>query len=339
MNTGRSDTEINIKINIEERIKATGSSTNAVDINAHWETPVPRLGLVCITTTDAIRFRTITRTRLLQFPESERPALLRDIYEDNLLRLDRAIAYCRAHNIGMYRISSNLLPFADDPAYQDVLNRCAWLLHQAGESAHRLNVRLLSHPEQFVVLSSDSANVVANSIRTLQMHAHILDMLGQPRSLACPMEIHGGKSNRADALVRTIETLGAPIRSRLILENDEDAYSSGEILAVCRRAGVPMVFDAHHHVCHEKLGSYEDGSVQEMFWAARETWPDPAWQLTHISNGRAFFADTRHSDLVTQMPSVYRCAPWIEVEAKSKEQAIALLQSRWLDSLPAPVQN
>ena len=27
-------------------------------------------------------------------------------------------------------------------------------------------------------------------------------------------------------------------------------------------------------------------------------------------------------------------APWIEVEAKAKEEAIALLQSRWLDNLP-----
>ncbi len=232
----------------DSTVEAANRGTKSIDINASGETSGPRLGLVCITTTDAIRFRTITRTRLLQFPESERPTILRDIYEDNLLRLDRAIAYCRARNIGMYRISSNLLPFADDPAYEDVLNRCAWLLHQAGESARRLNVRLLSHPEQFVVLSSDSANVVANSIRTLQMHAHILDMLGQPRSLACPMEIHGGKSNRADALVRTIDTLDAPIRSRLILENDEDAYSGAEILDVCRRAGVPMVFDAHHHV-------------------------------------------------------------------------------------------
>ena len=200
-----------------------------------------------------------------------------------------------------------------------------------------LNIRLLSHPEQFVVLSSDSAHVVANSIHILQMHARILDMLGQPRSLACPMEIHGGKSNRADALVRTIDRLDTPIRARLILENDEDAYSSREILTVCQRVGVPMVFDAHHHVCHEKLGSYEDASVVEMFWAARATWPDPAWQLTHISNGRAFFADTRHSDLVTQMPSVYRYAPWIEVEAKAKDRRIALLQSRWLDRLPVPL--
>ena len=294
----------------------------------------PRLGLVCITNSDEVRFRTVTRTRLLQFPETERPAILNVIYQDNLARLAKAIRFCAARSIGMYRLSSHLMPFADDPVYESVLEAGRPLLQEAGTLAQQLGIRLLVHPDQFIVLSSDSANVVVNSIKVLRMHAHILDMLGQPRSHACPMELHGGKGDRPDALTRVIETLEEGIRTRLILENDEDAYSAEEILTVCRRTGVPMVFDAHHHVCHHKLTSYEDASVARMFWAARETWPDPAHQLTHISNGRAFFADTRHSDLVTQMPSVYRHAPWIEVEAKAKEEAIALLQSRWLDNLP-----
>ena len=296
--------------------------------------PPVRLGLVCITNSDEVRFRTVTRTRLLQFPENERPAILHAIYQDNLTRLVKAIRFCALLDIGMYRLSSHLLPFADAPEYESVLEAGRPLLQEAGEQARQLGIRLLVHPDQFIVLSSDSANVVANSIKSLRMHARILDMLGQPRSHACPMELHGGKGDRPDALCRVIETLDENIRTRLILENDEDAYSAEEILAVCRRVGVPMVFDAHHHVCHHKLTSYEDASVARFFWAARETWPDPAWQLTHISNGRAFFADTRHSDLVTQMPSAYRSAPWIEVEAKAKEEAIALLQSRWLDNLP-----
>jgi len=31
-----------------------------------------------------------------------------------------------------------------------------------------------------------------------------------------------------------------------------------------------MVFDAHHHICHEGLTSYEHPSVAEMFYAARK---------------------------------------------------------------------
>ena len=146
------------------------------------------------------------------------------------------------------------------------------------------------------------------------------------------MNIHGGKSQRTDQLVRVVNELPEEIRSRLTFENDEYAYSASEILDVCQRTGVPMVFDAHHHICREGLSSYEDPSVAEMFYAARSTWAKPEWQLVHISNGETAFNDRKHSDFITAMPSVYREAPWIEIESKSKEEAIALLQTEWLES-------
>jgi UV DNA damage endonuclease len=144
------------------------------------------------------------------------------------------------------------------------------------------------------------------------------------------MEIPGGTGARAARLVEVIRALPEEIRTRLALENDEYAYSAAQILEVCRAAGVPMVFDAHHHVCREGLSSYEDESVAHYLAAARETWPVPEWQLVHISNGRTAFSDRHHSDFITDMPSSYRRAPWIEVEAKQKELAIEKLRDEWL---------
>jgi UV DNA damage endonuclease len=182
------------------------------------------------------------------------------------------------------------------------------------------------HPDQFVVLSSDSPEVVANSIKILQMHADIMDLLQQPRSSWAVLEIHGGKANRSDALVERIRELPDPIRLRLCLENDEYSYNAEQIHEVCTRAQVPMVFDAHHHIVSEKLSSYDDPSVAEMLMKARDTWPDPAHQLVHISNGREGFNDRQHADLITTMPAAYAQAPWIEIEAKNKEEAIAALR-------------
>ncbi|MEZ4618523.1 MAG: hypothetical protein R2867_23825 [Caldilineaceae bacterium] len=59
-----------------------------------------------------------------------------------------------------------------------------------------------------------------------------------------------------------IQTLPDAVRSRLILENDERAYSASEFLRLPGR-WVPMVFDAHHHVCRERLESYEHPSIAE----------------------------------------------------------------------------
>jgi UV DNA damage endonuclease len=144
------------------------------------------------------------------------------------------------------------------------------------------------------------------------------------------MNIHGGKSKRAEQLIKVISQLPEAIKSRLTLENDEYAYSASEILTVCQQAKIPMVFDAHHHICYENLDSYNHPSVAAMLEAARSTWTHPDWQLVHISNGETAFNDRKHSDLITAMPDSYYHAPWIEVEAKRKEEAIAYLRSWWL---------
>jgi UV DNA damage endonuclease len=115
-----------------------------------------------------------------------------------------------------------------------------------------------------------------------------------------------------------------------VLENDESSYSAAEILNVCRLCRVPMVFDAHHQLVKERLADYDDPSVAEMTDAAAQTWPDPAWALVHISNGLSHLHDRRHSDYITHMPRAFRRSPWIEVEAKAKEQAIEQLRQHWL---------
>jgi UV DNA damage endonuclease len=291
---------------------------------------LPELGLVCITTSDAVRFRTVTRKRLLQLAETEQEKILRELYADNLKRLDKAIDFCAANGIKLYRMTSALFPFADTDLGETVLRSMTEELRNMGDRALSLGIRLVLHPDQFVVLSSDKPDVVKNSIKILATHALILDMLQQPRSPYALMNIHGGKGDRTSQLTSVIRDLPESIRSRLTFENDEYAYSSSEILEVCLDTAVPMVFDAHHHVIHEHLESYDDPSVAEMLAAARTSWSVPELQLVHISNGKEFFADPRHSDLITEMPDCYYQAPWIEVEAKSKELAIEKLRTEWL---------
>lgn len=287
----------------------------------------PQFGLVCITSSEEVRYRTVTRKRLLQFDAGEQKSLLRRLYAENISRLDAAIDYCLGHDIRLYRLTSQLFPFADDPLGDDVLDEFTDAIAAIGQRALDSRIRLVFHPDQFVVLSSDSPHVVENSIEILEMHARVMDMLKQPRSSWALIEIHGGKGGRGEQLVKVVSQLPDAIRSRLALENDEYSYSASEILEVCRATRVPMVFDAHHHVVHEKLETYEDPSIAAMLRAARKTWPVPEWQLVHISNGRAFFNDRHHSDLISVMPSAFRKAPWIEVEAKQKELAIEKLRN------------
>ncbi len=300
----------------------TPSATASEAQNKEDQYPLPHFGLVCITHTDEIRYRALTRKRLLQFDEPAQQDLLRELYTDNLKRLAGAITYCTAHAIRLYRFSAKLFPFDDTPLGTAILAEFATDLATVGQHALDKGIRLLVHPEQFIVLNSESPQVVENSITMLEAHGRLMDLLQQPRSPWAPIEIHGGKGGRGPELAAIIGTLPTAIRTRLVLENDEYAYSATEILAVCQAANVPMVFDAHHHICHDKLESYNHPSIGEMVAAARATWPDPTWQVLHISNGRETFGDRRHSDIVHEMPDAYWQAEWIEVEAKHKEVAI-----------------
>jgi UV DNA damage endonuclease len=290
------------------------------------------LGLVCITHSDEVRYKTVTRKNLLALDAAAQAGKLRSIYAQNTAILRRAVEYCLSNNINLYRMTSALFPFSDEAMGAEILTEFAAELGEIGTGAFERGLRLVLHPDQFVVLSSDSEEVVENSVKILKMHARTMDLLNQPRSEWAAMTIHGGKSNRADRMVENIKKLPEEIRTRIVLENDEYAYSSAEILDICRRARAPMVFDAHHHICRESLEDYNDASVEKAFWAARETWANPANQMVHISNGRERFGDRAHSDLIFTMPDVFRFAPWIEVEAKHKELAIVKLQTEWLQN-------
>ncbi|OCQ91187.1 UV damage endonuclease UvsE [Nostoc sp. MBR 210] len=296
------------------------------------QTILPNLGLVCITVSQQARFKTITRTRYLKLSLEERESTLRQLYQHNLQRLHDALTFCEQSQIRLYRMTSNLFPMNDleDKIGENLLEEMADELGKIGQRAVALGIRMVLHPDQFVVLSSDSPEVVQTSINILARHARDLDLLGLPRSPWSLMNIHGGKSQRAEKLIQVISQLPEAIKSRLTLENDEYAYSASEILAVCQAAEIPLVFDAHHHICHENLDSYNEPSVATMFEAARETWKNPDWQLVHISNGETAFKDRKHSDFIHAMPDIYHQAPWIEVEAKRKEEAIAHLRSWWL---------
>ena len=298
---------------------------------------LPKLGLVCVSASDEVRFRTVTRRTLSKLSQSQQREKLEKVYTANTERLAKAIAFCQRQNIQLYRLSSALFPFSDEPMGEELLTKFTSRLQEIGNTAKNHSIRLVLHPSQFVVLNSDRKEVIINSIKILKTHARLLDLLQLPRSPWALMNIHGGKGDRADRLIHNIRQLPENVYSRLTIENDEHTYSSEAIAQICLDTKIPMVFDAHHHLVYENLESYNDSSVGKMLELARTTWERPEWQLVHISNGKQHFHDTKHSDFITNMPSCFSEAPWIEVEAKQKEQAIYHLRNEWLPSVGCAV--
>ena len=288
----------------------------------------PAYGLVCLTVGPELRFRTVTLSRYRLLTPAERETRLRALYAENIRILHSAAGYCAARGIRLYRMSSSLFPMLDlegDDTGSAVLADLSAELRAAGEAFGDAGIRVLMHPEQFIVLNSDRPEVRASSLRAMQGHARVMDGLGFTRSAWNLLLLHGGKGGRAAELRALIPDLPDAVRLRLGLENDERAYGPQDLLPVCGATGTPFVFDAHHHVVREGLPDQEHPSVREWVLAARRTWQPPEWQVVHLSNGLDGPQDRRHSHLIAHVPSAYADVPWIEVEAKGKEDAIAAL--------------
>lgn len=291
----------------------------------------PALGLVCMTVGPELRFRTVTLSRYRALSPAEREAKLLDVYASNIQTLRGAASYCAARGIRLFRLSSALFPMLDlvgDDTGAAVLDSLAPQLLGTGQALVDAGLRVLMHPEQFIVLNSERPEVRASSLRAMEAHARVMDGLGLERSAWNLLLLHGGKGGRAAELTALIPDLPDAVRLRLGLENDERAYGAADLLPVCEATGTPLVFDAHHHVIREGLTDQEDPSVREWVLRARQTWRPPEWQIVHLSNGIEGPSDRRHAHLITDFPSAYRDVPWIEVEAKGKEEAIAALAPR-----------
>jgi UV DNA damage endonuclease len=305
------------------------AAASVTAVGQEFEGVRPALGLVCITQSDEVRYRTITRTRYLALADDQtRFEALRVLYQSNLSTLFKAIEYCAQHRIGLYRIPSSIFPMSDliDGIGEEVLNGLASDLCQVRPMAERASVRLTVHPEQYVVLNSESLAVVKASVVALEHQGRIFDRFGLPRSAWAAMNIHCGKSGRPNQMIDALQNLHDCARSRVTLENDERSYGAEATLAICRAANVPMIFDLHHHVVMEKT-AINDSSIPKLIERAATTWSPKAWQIVHVSSGRSGPSDPRHHDFITALPIGLERVPWVEVEAKAKEAAIDRLRA------------
>jgi len=204
---------------------------------------------------------------------------IRDTYRHNVDEHIKIIPTLAANNIHSFRISSSLFPlfeFAGGGARNDqILISKLGLL---GELFRKHDIRVTTHPGQFTVLSSDRDTVVQNSIRELEYHAWVFDMMGLSQTPYNAINIHGGKSDRSERLIDVIKTLPANVKNRLTLENDEKCYNVKQLLQIHEKCGVPVVLDSHHYNFNSNDLIYDDAYI-----ATLGTWGQIK-PLQHLSN-------------------------------------------------------
>lgn len=301
------------------------------------------LGLDKVTTSSPVTYKKYSSLT----SECERLTLLERVTKSNLMNLYKILNYNAENDVHFYRMTSKLVPLA---THRDVRWNYSKIIQKECEEVGKLikkyQMRIDVHPDQFNVLNSVNEHVIQAAIQTLEHQMHLFDLCGIEHG---KMVLHvGGKAlGKEAALLRFKETfhrLPKRIQQSLILENDDKMYSAKDVLGLCQDLKIPMVLDIHHHRCYPE-GDRLDDLVEDIF----ETWKSDYWPpKIHISSGKAFESDRRHSDYIEVMDLV-RFVELIQplnqdvdimIEAKQKDLALYQLVKdikkvrptwKWLD--------
>ena len=216
--------------------------------------------------------------------------------------LDGILDHLHAHDIRMYRMSSDLAPYAthpDMPQFHGMVAESDAELRAIGAKARRLDIRLSFHPSQYVLLNSPNPELTRKSIWDLASQAEMLDRmeLGPEAVLVTHVggtygDIPASRARWAD----TWKTLPAPVRRRLVLEHDDIRFSAADVLWIHEQTGVRLIFDYQHFWClnPERLDMVD--TVRRIL----ATWPAEVRPKLHYSSPRTELRELKRRDRATR---------------------------------------
>ena len=253
----------------------------------------------------------------------------------NCKDLVKILQWNEENDIKFYRMSSNIFPWASEykleqlPDYAEICK----VLKEAGAFATEVGQRLTFHPGPFNKLAAKDERIVQNTVKDLEHHSEIFDLMGFDPSYYNKINIHIGaayedKRETAYRFCRNFDRLSDNLKRRLTIENDDKAslFNTEELYKyMFLDIGSPIVFDFHHHALHP-------GSIRldEALDYAMESWNDVT-PVCHLSESRR---DEQQNDCLPQAHSDYVYQPIdtcghefdLMIEAKAKE--LALLKYR-----------
>ena len=290
-----------------------------------------RFGLCCIFREEPIRFRQTTAKALLNLSEQERLQKLSTICLENANSLLKALEAVQRFGFGAFRVSSQFLPRYTHPVVGytlDSLPDYASILaslEKVKQLREQRDIRLSFHPDQFVLLSSPSAEVTRKSIAELDYQAMLAEIIGADVLNIHAGGVYGDKQAALKRLRENFQHLPERVQSRLTLENDDVSYTVSDLLPVCQDLAVPLVYDVHHHRCNK-----DRLTVQEATNASIQTWEaagrgEAYFHLSSPKNGWQGNDPKPHAEMIamSDFPEEWiGLDVTIDIEAKAKELAV-----------------
>jgi UV DNA damage endonuclease len=262
-----------------------------------------KIGYACINMTLQTAGGITTNRSMRQKTFNERGlSYASELALQNVKDLVHIIKWNNEMGIKQFRMSSDIFPWMayyqldELPDYEEISD----YLYMAGDEASGKQ-RLTFHPGHFNVLGSPNPTVVNKTIKELNQHSEIMNIMGLSRSHYNKINIHiggtyGDKQATLDRWINNYHKLCFSTQERLTVENDDKAsmYSVKELYeGIYKKISVPIVFDFYHHkFCTGGL------TEQEALELALSTWPKDITPCTHYSESRRKEKlDEKHKEL------------------------------------------
>ena len=220
--------------------------------------------------------------------------------------LAEIFAYLRKHRIHMYRMGSDLAPYATHPTmpqFHSMVRDSASDLAYLGRLAREADLRLSFHPSQFIVLNSENDDLTRKSMADLESQADILDRMEAGPEAILVVHVggaYGDRSSGCERWIRNWSRLSEPVQRRLVLENDDIRFSAADVLKIHEGTGVKCVFDYQHHWCFNPEGL----PLVETLERFTATWPTGVRPKTHFSCARTEMRELKRRNRKTGKPEL-----------------------------------
>jgi len=220
--------------------------------------------------------------------------------------VDQVLDYLHGVGIDMYRLSSDLAPYAthpDMPQFHNMVAESDAELAALGRKAREHDFRLSFHPSQYILLNSPNDELTRKSIWDLSSQAEMLDRMELGPEAVVVLHVGGMYDDREKARARWIDGWNQcpqHVKRRLVLENDDIRFSAADVLWIHQHTGVRLIFDYQHFWClnPERL---ELRPTLERFL---KTWPKKVRPKIHFSSPRTELREIKRKVTVAQRQAV-----------------------------------
>lgn len=248
-----------------------------------------RVGYACLN----LSFKDSFKNYRLATVENHEEDKIVNVFHHNIRLFYQIIDYNIKHNIYVYRMTSDLIPFCTHPyietLYQKwVLNNKEMIdcLNEIKQLQERYELRISIHPSQFNVLSSPRKDVVKRSIEEINKQTEWIKWVNGKNVV---IHVGGAYDDKKAAIRRFIDNLQYVDTEVISIENDDKIYHSEDVVGICEPRHLKWVYDYHHDRCYPS----KERESRELI----KQYPPDKY---HLSSGAPLCHSRPHADYISK---------------------------------------